>query len=204
MPVADAESYNKYDNESPVRLISGDSFQKKSVGMMILQKKICLILLGYLLILVLVGVGLGIKSRLVNLPLLEEAVIYDIIAEELKNGTGPSLPGEESGQLPESQNLPPDGENKDYWHEYHKSENLSKNQVKSELAQFSNRVSTGDKLKALYIIKKNLGAADINYIISLIKDGITAEEQAEIRALLRRKLDPADQKVLKEMVLKYI
>lgn len=100
--------------------------------------------------------------------------------------------------------------NKDFWNKYYNSDenNINDSSIVDAAevtAKFKNtKISTTDKLKALYIIKRNLSNEDISYIVSLTKDGVTSQEKDKIKNLLGEKLSEKDYEQLKSMVFKYL
>lgn len=153
---------------------------------------------------------------------LDEELIEEILLQEENimdevNESNETQDGNEQETYHEDMNLNlSDGRdkiassNKDFWNKYYNSD--EKNTIDSGAidtaevtAKLKNtKISTTDKLKALYIIKRNLSNEDISYIVSLTKDGITTQEKDKIKNLLGEKLSEKDYKQLKSMVFKYL
>ncbi len=173
------------------------------VRMIKLQKKICLIILSYIIILLIVGSSYYVHRQMQKFPVLEKAVLEEII----KTVDEKDLLKEEQGEdkSSESAGINQDDHNTDYWGNYHngdKQGNLTSEDLLSRLKDV--KVSSADKLKVYYIIYKNLGKEDINYIISLSKNGLTTDEKEQIKALLQQKLALEAKQELKSLIMKYI
>lgn len=167
-----------------------------------MQKKICFGLLGYIVVLSAIGVWFYFHQELKSLPVLEKALIEEIASSISKediikynNKEDPSFNAE---------NTPEESSSNDYWGNYNQ-ETTDISDTEKIVRQLENaEISTGDKMKALYILKKNLSNEEINLIVSKVKNGFTTEEKAEVKALLLKKLGSADQQELKDIVLKYL
>lgn len=125
----------------------------------------------------------------------KEKVIEERVNDVYKENLDLDLP-EQSGET--------DNSSKDFWGEYYdlaQSDNLA-DEVASKME--NTEVSITDKVKALYIIKKNLSKEDISYLFSLSKDGITSEEKNEVKVLLEEKLSEKDYEQLKTLIFKYL
>lgn len=169
-----------------------------------MQKKICKIILGYILVLCLFGVWLGYRQMAEKLPVLEDAIFNEIIAEaqggpgsdqQGKTGAGNTEKGDPANIISPSE--PPEN----YWYNYKENKNKMTDSTKTFQKP---EISARDKLKVLSIINKNLDSGDINLIVSMIKNGITSDEEDEIKGLLRRKIEAGEREELKAIVAKYL
>ena len=166
-----------------------------------MQKKIQLILGIYIIILLLLGIGLGIYQKFRKMPLLEQAILEELLsdmAEEdfnLLKDPDPSLESIQPAVEAEGEAA----EENDYWSKYQNEAGTM-----TDLAsRIQSEISAGDKMQILYILQKSLDENDISFIISLINDGISSSEKSEIKALLQRKMSPEDQNEIKALALKY-
>lgn len=161
-----------------------------------MQRKICLIIIGYIILLCIIGLWFAFQKGNEQLHALEAAVIEEIFPEEGQVSQGAEESDKDDtgseGKNPGS-NL--DGETSDYWEEYRAYEK-SRNSLPE--------IKTQDRLRVLHVIKKNLSGEDMRLILTLVKDGITPEEQKEIKDLLRSKLNEEERSELKTIVLKYL
>jgi len=171
-----------------------------------MQKKIYVILIGYILILCLLGTGLAIKRYMESLPFINDAVLMEIISntetEDLlteKSNKDETVGAEQhEGEKIEVEKTA--GES-NYWESYYQE---SQNGTEGDaLTRFEEKITPADKIKILTIVKKSLTSEDVKYIVSLSKGGFTAEDQKEIKALLNRKLGDKERQELKALILKY-
>ncbi|ATW25948.1 hypothetical protein [Candidatus Formimonas warabiya] len=167
-----------------------------------MQKKICLILLGYMAVLSVVGVGLYFHERLQNLPILEKALVEEILTFDEETGQKPQSTEktETSDPIP----LPEEDTGSNYWENYEQGSQGTTDHASTESRLKEADISSGDQMKVLKIVKKSLSNDEIMYILSLAKNGFTADEKTEIKTLLRSKLSDSDLKELKSVVLKYL
>lgn len=123
-----------------------------------------------------------------QLPLLEEAIIQDMVIpqESGSGGDKASVPGKTSLPGTGAADDQPAG---DYWAGYRESG--------------ASQIPSTDKLKVLYLMKRNLSSEEMKLIVSLIQGGITPSEQSEIKTPFKSKLTDADRAELKKVVLKY-
>lgn len=186
-----------------------------------MQKKICYVLLGYILILIIASGWFTFQRLDEQVAVIDEKLIEEILKEEISNeeisneenssGTGNEATYKEDLNLNLAEKRDEiASSNKDFWNKYYNSEeDNTNNSGKIDTAQVTAKlknaeISTADKLKALYLIKKNLSKEDISYIVSLTKDGITSQEKSEIKSLLSEKLSKEDYEQLKNMLFKYL
>lgn len=169
-----------------------------------MQKKICKIILGYILVLCLFGVWLGYRQVAEKFPVLEDAIFNEIIAEaqgepgfdqQGKTGAG------NMGKSDPAKIISPSESQENYWYDYKENKNQGPDSAKTFQRP---EISARDKLRVLSIINKNLDSGDINLIVSMIKNGITPAEEAEIKGLLRRKIEAGEREELKVIIAKYL
>lgn len=168
-----------------------------------MQKKICFILLGYIAVLSIIGVCFYVYQKLDSLPAIEEALIEEIATSISKEDIIKYNDNKDNSSL-NSENTPTENSDSDYWKNYNQ-ETTGISDTEEIISRLKNaEISTEDKMKALYILKKNLNNEEINSIVSKMKNGFTADEKSEVKALLLKKLSDTDQNELKDMVLKYL
>jgi hypothetical protein len=166
-----------------------------------LQKKLRIILLIYILILCLGGGILALKQRIDKFPILEQALIEDIIQQEGMDILSPDSNNNKNSPG-SAEDLGKD-DTPNYWGNDNTNGQNNKDK-KSILKEQNLKISTTDKLKVMYLLKRNLSSEEINLMISMAKDGLTNQEKGEIIAILRRKLDQDDKDQLKTIVMKYL
>lgn len=155
-----------------------------------MQKKICLWIIAYMVVLSLVGMGFFVKNSLHKLPLMEEAIIRDLmVAPEVTATEHEEITPSETAAAESGTNVIPNQKSTDYWAGYRESK--------------AAQVSTTDKMKVFLLVKKNLSTQEMNRIFSLAQGGMTPAEQGEIKDLLRSRLNEADRSELKELLVKY-
>jgi len=175
--------------------------------MMCVQKKVIKIIAGYILLMCLFGAGLLIKRQIDSIPVIDEALIQEFIDNT-------EIPGSDSTEtIDPSQILSGSANDEEktnpgssYWENYHRETETDINGKKGNpvISQIQKKISTGDKLRIMKIVKKNLSSEEIKYILSLAKDGFTGAEQIEVKSILQEKIGPAEKQELKEILLKYL
>ncbi|MEL7564775.1 MAG: hypothetical protein AAGU27_07820 [Dehalobacterium sp.] len=171
-----------------------------------MQKKICFILLGYIIVLSIIGISFYVYKKFASLPVIEEALIEEIATsiskEDIMRYNRNNENKEDVSQDP--QDIPPEHSGSDYWENYHQ-ENTGITDTEEIISRLKNtEISTEDKLKVLSILRRNLTTEEIKSIVSKMKNGFTADEKSEVKALLLRKLSNDAQNELKDIVLKYL
>ncbi|MGI6067056.1 MAG: hypothetical protein ACOYI2_11360 [Bacillota bacterium] len=161
-----------------------------------MQRKICLIIIGYIMVLSIVGVWFAFQKGSEQLENLEAAVIKEILPESEEEQQDAADPvKDDTGNEVKDPGVASGAEGPGYWEEYRSYE-----ESKKKLTE----VKTQDKLRVLNIIRKNLTKDDMRLIVTMVKDGVTPEEQGEIKDLLRRKLNEQDRNELKAIILNYL
>ncbi|MGI6685687.1 MAG: hypothetical protein ACOX47_09520 [Bacillota bacterium] len=172
-----------------------------------MQKRVNKIIIGYILFICIVGAGLLIKRQIDSIPVVDDALIQEIIDSTEFSDV------ESDGMISSSQNIVENNEEKEqpesnYWENYYRETETKKEKDKGEknpvVSQIQKKISTGDKLRIMKIIKKNLSSEEIKYILSLVKDGFTNKEQIEVKSILGEKIGEKEKQELKEILLKYL
>lgn len=184
-----------------------------------MQSRVNKLIIVYIILICLVGVGLFIKKQIDNLPIIDEALFQEILESTDLSLTdpGPDLTPGEDGQVDFA---PGEDEKADYWENYHQdkqddkdnkdgkdgnSKGKSQEDIKDPVVQqIQKKISTGDKLRIMRIIKSNLSTEEIKYILSLAKDGFDRDEQREVRAILQKKIGGKEKAELKNILLEYL
>ena len=124
-----------------------------------MQRKICLIIIGYIILLCIIGVWFAFQKGSEQLYALEAAVIEEIFPEEGQDSQGAEESGKDDTGNEGNLGSTLDRENSDYWQEYRAYE---KN--RSGLSE----IKTQDRLRVLRIIRKNLSGEDMRLILTLV------------------------------------
>ena len=166
-----------------------------------MQKKIIILIIGYIVVMCVVGGGLLIKRQFDNIPVFDDELIQELL--DSSNITKID-PGETNESPEKEQGTDTEGTGSDYWENYYqetKPGEVGKNPVVSQIQE---KITVGDKLKIMKIIKKNLSSDDLKFILSLSKSGFNSKEQTEVKSLLREKLGEKEKQELKSLLLKYL
>jgi hypothetical protein len=171
-----------------------------------MQKKVIKIIIVYILLICVLGAGLLIKRQIDNIPVVDDALIQELIESTENSGTesnGLPHPGQETGvnnEHNEEQKKP----QSNYWENYYQETEKAKGERNPVVSQIQKKITTGDKLKIMKIVKKNLSSEEIKHILSLVKDGLTTQEQIEVKSILQEKIGEEEKAELKEILLKYL
>lgn len=169
-----------------------------------MQKKIIISILIYIVLICVIGGGLLIKRQFDSIPVVDDSLIQELLdSSEIANinpGTTPGMPKDPK----EQQITDSEGTGNSYWGNYYnetKNEEVDRNPVVSQIQE---KISTGDKLRIMKIIKSNLSSEEIKYILSLAKSGFDSKEQLEVKNILREKIGEEEKQELKGLLLKYL
>lgn len=167
-----------------------------------MQKRVIKIIIGYILLMCLVGAGLLIKRKIDNIPVINDELIQELIENTEAPAIGASEVPSPSSDI-ENNHQELEGKEGNYWENYNRETKIGQGEKNPVLSQINKKITTGDKLRIMKIIRQNLSSDEIKYILSLSKDGFTRDEQIEIKSILQEKIGAEDKEELKDIILKY-
>jgi len=179
-------------------IIIRDIFSKDDEKM---QKKVIMLIVGYILLICVVGAGLLIKRQFDNIPVVDDELIQELLDSTDMSGMGEEEESEPS-QDSEKEIVDQEEPESNYWGNYYQETNEEKRSP--VISEIQKKITTGDKLRIMKIIKNDLSSDDIKYILSLSKNGFTSKEQEEVKSILQEKVGEKEKQELKDILLKYL